>query len=95
MTVKILIKRRIMPDVGDGVDYLIMKLRGLVSQQLGYISGESFKRLDEDNIIMVISTWKGIEYWQKWANTPERKEIEDEIAVMLRAPSEIEVYEHI
>ena len=95
MTVKILIKRRIMPDVGNGVDFLIKKLRGLVSQQPGYISGETFKRLDEDNIIMVISTWKSLEDWQKWANKPERKEIEDEIQVMLRDPSEFEIYEHI
>ena len=95
MAVKILIKRRIMPDVENGVDYLIKKLRGLVSQQPGYISGETFKRLDEENIIMVISSWKSLQDWEKWAGTPEHKELEDQIAVMLRAPSEFEIYENM
>ncbi len=95
MAVKILIKRRIMPDVADGVDFLIKKLRALVSQQPGYISGETFKRLDEEHHIMVISTWKTLQDWERWANTKERNELEEQIAVMLRAPTEFEIYENM
>ena len=95
MAVKILIKRKIRPEEEVGVDFLIKKLHGLVSQQAGYISGETFKHLDEENIVMVISTWKSLIDWERWANSPDRKEIEDRINVMLRAPTEFEIYENV
>lgn len=97
MTVKILIKRKVKHELIPSLDMLLRQLRAITVTQPGYISGESFKRLDTEGIgqVMVISTWQTIDDWRKWFNSQTRKELQDEIDVMLGEQTEYEAYQSI
>jgi heme oxygenase (mycobilin-producing) len=95
MAIKILIKRQVPEHLGDGLDYLLIRLRALTLRQEGYISGESFRRIDKPGQSLVISTWQTLDDWRRWASSPERADLQNEIDIMLDTPTEYEVYENI
>lgn len=92
MAVKILIKRKVNEQSADGLDYLLKKMRSQTLTQAGYISGETYKRFDEEGQSMVISTWKTVDDWRRWFNSEERKEIQNQIDILLEEPTEYEIY---
>ncbi len=93
MAVKILIKRKIPEKIKETLfNTLIRKLRILATQQSGYISGETLRRIDRPNEYLVISTWKDIDAWNGWKENKERAEIQNQIDVMLNEPTEYEIF---
>ncbi len=94
MAIKILIKRQVPQHLGQGLDYLLIKLRAVTLRQKGYISGESFQRIDKPGNSLVISTWQTLDDWRKWSSSPERAELQNEIDIMLGESTEYEIYEN-
>jgi len=92
MAVKILIRRKVNEQTVDGLDFLLKKMRSQTLSQAGYISGETYKRFDEEGENMVISTWKTVDDWRRWFNSEERKEIQNQIDILLEEPTEYEIY---
>lgn len=92
MAVKILIKRRVNAQTVDGLDFLLRKMRSETLGQAGYISGETYKRFDEEGENLVISTWQSVDDWRRWFNSEERKEIQNQIDILLEEPTEYEIY---
>ena len=92
MAVKILIKRKVNEQTADALDFLLRKLRSETLSQPGYISGETYKRFDEEGENLVISTWQTVDDWRRWFNSEERKEIQNQIDVMLDEPTDYEIY---
>ena len=92
MAVKILIKRKVNAQTVDGLDYLLKKMRSQTLTQAGCISGETYKRFDEEGENLVISTWQTVDDWRRWFNSEERKEIQNQIDILLEEPTEYEIY---
>jgi len=93
MAVKILIKRKIPEKIKVTLfNTLIRQLRILATQQSGYISGETLRRIDRPSEYLVISTWKDIDTWNAWKENKERAEIQNQIDVMLDEPTEYEIF---
>jgi len=87
MAIKILIKRRLPLGTAPDMVELSRRLRILATQQEGYISGETLRRLDNPDEFLVISNWQSLEAWQKWVNSSQRKELQSKIDTLLgRAP---------
>lgn len=93
MTVKILIKRRVAPEHVVQLSTLLKKLRGMALSQPGYVNGETMRRLDARNEFLVISTWRSLEAWEAWLNHDQRKEVQNEIDVLLDERTEYAVFE--
>ncbi len=93
MTVKIFIKRSVLPDSIMELTVLLKKLRSLTLSQSGYIYGETLRRIDSDNECMVISTWRSFEDWNSWLNNAQRQTIQTEIDQLLGKKTEYSVYE--
>ena len=93
MTVKILIKRRVAPEHVVQLSSLLKKLRGMALSQPGYVNGETMRRLDARNEFLVISTWRSQEAWEAWLNNDQRKEVQNEIELLLDEKTEYAVYE--
>jgi len=93
MTVKILIKRRVAPEHVAQLSSLLKKLRGMALSQPGYVNGETMRRLDARNEFLVISTWRSHEAWEAWLSNDRRKEVQNEIEVLLDERTEYAVYE--
>jgi heme-degrading monooxygenase HmoA len=73
MAVKIIIKRIVPQNKTEALKPLLQKLRNLAMQQSGYISGETFKRIDRPGESLVVSTWQSMEDWRKWVMSDERR----------------------
>lgn len=95
MAVKVLIKRRVSADNAKELDVLLRQLRALTLNQWGYISGETFTRLDQKGVSLVISTWQTLDDWRNWWLSDERKVLQEKIDTLLGAPTEFEVFENV
>ena len=95
MTIKVMIKRKVREELAPSLDILLRQLRSLTVNQKGYVSGETLKRVDEEEMSLVISTWKTLDDWRRWTASPERIELQYEFDVMLGEQTEYEVYETV
>jgi heme-degrading monooxygenase HmoA len=94
MAVKIFIKRTIPEDLTYDLLPLFRRLRNLATNQSGYISGETLKRVDDPGEYLVISTWHSIDNWREWVVSRERIEIQNEIDAKIGEDSIYEIYQY-
>ncbi len=94
MAVKVMIKRKVPNRLENELLALLRQLRTLTMNQRGYISGETLKRLDKSEEMLVISTWRSAAEWRKWVTSEERERIQEEIDILLRQDTEYELYEY-
>jgi len=94
MAVKILIHRQIKPGKEKEFSEAVRALRFKAMYAQGYISGETLRSVEDPSIHLVISTWKSIEDWNNWINTPERKAFQQKIDAILEEPTKIAPYKY-
>ena len=94
MAVKIFIKRNIPEDQTNVLLPLFRRLRNLATNQSGYISGETLKRLDKPGEYLVISTWQASENWQNWLNSSQRQGIQAKVDALLGGKTEYEIFHY-
>ena len=94
MTVKIIIKRNVPKEKELELLPLVKELRKLTTQQNGYISGETLRRIDSPGETVVISTWESAEDWNRWVNSPDRITIQEKIDVLLGKETTYGIYSH-
>jgi heme-degrading monooxygenase HmoA len=94
MAVKVLIKRKVADKHAPELEALLRKMRAMTLNQKGYISGETFTRLDEPGVSMVISTWQSIDDWRAWTLSKERIEVQEQIDKLLGEPTKYEIFEN-
>ncbi len=95
MAVKVLIKRKVSAGTSKELDLLLRQLRALTLNQKGYISGETFTRLDREGVSLVISTWQTLDDWRNWWLSDERRVLQEKIDTLLGAATEFEVFENV
>ena len=94
MAVKIFIRRTIPEDQTHDLLPLFKRMRNLATNQSGYISGETLKRVDDPGEYLVISTWQSIDDWREWVVSRERIEIQNEIDAKIGEDSIYEIYQY-
>ncbi len=94
MAVKVLIKRKVAEKLVPELDGFLRKMRVLTLSRKGYISGESFSRVDQPGVSMVISTWQSMDDWREWVLSKERIELQEKIDKLLGASTEYEIFEN-
>jgi heme-degrading monooxygenase HmoA len=94
MVIKVMINRTVPKDRGDDVIPLFRQLRTLATNQPGYITGETLRRLDKPDEFLVISTWESLDHWKKWVVSHERNEVQGRIDTLLGARTEYEIYHY-
>ena len=94
MAVKILIYRKVKPDKEKELSEAVRSLRSAAIHAEGYISGETLRSIEDPSVHLVISTWKSIENWNNWLNTPERKAFQEKVDGILEEPTKIAPYEY-
>jgi heme-degrading monooxygenase HmoA len=92
MAVKVIIKRIVPQNKAEALKPLLQKLRNLAMQQPGYISGETFKRIDRPGESLVVSTWQSMEDWRVWVMSDERKGAQEKIDHLLGEKTAYEIY---
>ncbi|MBU0986746.1 MAG: antibiotic biosynthesis monooxygenase [Proteobacteria bacterium] len=92
MAVKVFIKRSVQEHKAEALKPLLKKLRNLAMNQPGYVSGETFKRIDRPGENLVISTWQSMDDWRKWVLSEERAQTQEQINYLLGEKTEYEIY---
>ena len=93
MAVKILIQRKVKPGKEKELNETV-KLRSMAIHTRGYISGETLCSIEDPSVHLVISTWKSLEDWNHWADSPERKAFQQKTDAMLEEPTKITPYQY-
>jgi heme-degrading monooxygenase HmoA len=94
MAVKILIYRKVSQSKEKELSEAVRNVRSQAIHAEGYISGETLRSIEDPSFHLVISTWKSIEDWNNWFNTPERKAFQKKIDVILEEPAKIASYKY-
>ncbi|MEE9495058.1 MAG: antibiotic biosynthesis monooxygenase [Desulfobacterales bacterium] len=94
MAVKIFIRRVIAEERINDLLPLVRRLRNLATNQPGYISGETLKRIDTPGEYLVISTWQSLDNWREWVVSRERIEVQNEIDAKMAEESIYEIYQY-
>jgi heme-degrading monooxygenase HmoA len=92
MTVKILIKRRFKEGHTPQIVALLNEIRSLAMHQPGYMSGETLVKRGFPNNMVVISTWRDTEAWQRWRDCDGRKKFESMLEVYQERPTDYEEF---
>ncbi|ROR03040.1 antibiotic biosynthesis monooxygenase family protein [Desulfosoma caldarium] len=92
MAVRVIIERVVDPDRELVLQHKLVELRAKAMQSRGYISGETLRSVNNPQKFLVISTWASLNDWKSWENNPERKRLQKEIDVLLKAPANVEIY---
>ena len=94
MAVKVLIKRMMPESKSNELMPLFRRLRNLATNQPGYISGETLRRVDQPGEFLIISTWQSIDDWRQYLVSKERAEIQSEIDVRIGTETTYEIYQY-
>lgn len=94
MAVKIFIRRVIAEERINDLLPLFRRLRNLATNQPGYISGETLKRIDHPGEYLVISTWQSLDDWREWVVSRKRIEVQNEIDARMAEESIYEIYQY-
>jgi len=76
----------------EHISRLIRQIRVAAMAQRGYISGETLVGTEDTHAIIVISTWKSLEYWQAWEKSEQRVTLDRQIASLLTEPPIVKTY---
>ncbi len=91
MTAKVLIERHVKGGKEGELIELLSKLRAQLVSQPGYISGEILQSLEDNSVILAISTWLSALDWKSWEGNPERLKIESKIEPLLTEPPKLTI----
>lgn len=94
MAIKVLIQRKIQAGKESELGQAIREVRSKAVHAPGFISGETLRSLSDPSVHLVISTWKTVEDWINWADTPERQEFQKRIDRVLTEPATIGLYQY-
>ena len=92
MIAKILIKRQFKDGHTPQIVALLNEIRMRAMNQPGYVSGETLVKRGYPNNMVVISTWRSAEEWQRWRDSDERNTFEAMLEVYQERPTEYDEY---
>jgi heme-degrading monooxygenase HmoA len=92
MIAKILIKRRFKDGHTPQIVALLNEIRTRAMHQAGYMSGETLVKSGYPNNMVIISTWRSPEDWQRWRDSSERNTFESMLEVYQERPTEYDEY---
>lgn len=92
MAVKILVARQVVNGGLKAVCALIAAIRREARGQPGYIVGETLDPLPQSREILVISTWRSIEDWNRWFDHPVRLRLQKQMNGFLIGRTEYTIY---
>jgi heme-degrading monooxygenase HmoA len=94
MAVKVLIRRNVPENKAREMIPLFRKMRTLANEQPGYITGETMRNLEKPDEFLVISTWETSDDWERWVQSNDRQQIQNQIDSLLGGKTEYEIFHY-
>ena len=90
--IRVMIDRRV--KAGEDLSALLVELRvAAITHFQGYIGGETLINTQDRDNVVVLSTWRSVEDWERWANSETRTNLYKRIEPLLQEKPEIRVFE--
>ncbi len=83
--IRVLIDRRLREGADQAYNQAQRELRGGALHCRGYITGETWRDLDDPRHYVVVSTWQSRGEWDEWAAAPERRRVLEKMRPLLDA----------
>lgn len=83
--IRILIDRRIRDGAGAEYERGQRELRFEALRDPGYLTGETWRDLDDPHHYVVISTWRSRAEWERWAGGEARRRVLERVAPVVAA----------
>ena len=93
--IRVIIERWLAEGGDAAIEKMMRDLRREAIHSPGYVTGETLRDVADPQHFVIISTWRTREEWRAWASSPKRRQIEDQIGVILVEPEEITVFEPV
>jgi heme-degrading monooxygenase HmoA len=74
---------------------LIVKIRSVATIQPGYITGRTFRCLDDPGEFLVMSTWNNLDDWNRWLKSEQRNALQTQIDELLGEETKYRIYESL
>ena len=79
---------------GEDLAQLLVELRvAAIKHYPGYVGGETLVNTEDDSNIIVISTWRSIEDWERWAVSDTRAELYQRIKPLLQEKPKVRIFQ--
>jgi len=95
MSIQVMIKRKWKVDKPQDLLPLLEKLHDHAKKQLGYISGETLRSIEDPEDFLVVSKWETAEDWKNWLNSKERRDLQGKVDSQIGEKTFYEVYETV
>ena len=89
--IRVMIERH--AKVGEDLSALLVELRvAAITHYPGYVGGETLISNEDSSNIVVISTWRGLEDWQRWEASETRARLYQQIEPALQEKPRVRVF---
>ncbi len=90
--IRVMIERK--AKAAEDLSSLLVELRvAAITHFPGYIGGETLVNTEDPANIMVLSTWRSAEDWERWANSETRLKLYERIEPLLKEKPSVRVFE--
>ncbi len=92
MSVMIVIKRVFRMDQTKQLVPLLKKLRAKSEKQPGFISRTTYSKLNDPGEFIVIMEWETVDYWMKWMDHKDAKDLQWQVDSIIGEKTFFDVY---
>jgi heme-degrading monooxygenase HmoA len=90
--IRVMIDRKV--KAGEDLSAFLVELRvAAITHFQGYIGGETLINTQDRSNIVVLSTWRSFEDWERWANSESRTNLYKRIEPLLQDKPETRIFE--
>lgn len=91
--IRVIIERHIAPTLEGPYEQIAKRTLQTAISAGGFISGESLKDCYDPNRRVILSTWRSVQDWQRWAASEERKNMMTEMSPILETEEKVNIFE--
>ncbi|PWK52916.1 antibiotic biosynthesis monooxygenase family protein [Pleionea mediterranea] len=81
--IRVIIERQLKPDSFDEYATVIRKAKKEAARKTGFMGGELYFDLNDNDKIVIIAAWDTLENWELWDKSEERKVLTEELAPLM------------
>ena len=90
--IRIMIDRK--ARVGEDLSALLVELRGAaITHFPGSVGGETLVNTEDRSNIVVLSTWRSTDDWERWSNSETRTKLYERIEPLLQEKPKVRIFE--
>lgn len=92
--IRVLIERHVADELELHYDRVARETLQKAMHVTGFISGEALHNVDSPNHRLILATYRSENDWLQWYHSEERREMMEQIALMLEGEEKITVFAH-